>query len=152
MFKFKQFILREETEGTITGYHGGANIPSKSLEPITFFSRKKEHAQNYLDIGKDEGKFEEGKLHKVALKLHNIANEDHVIDAAKAVGIHEPYINAGQYLDKQIYDTDANRVADYLHKRGFDAAEVNDITQTGGHMFKSLAVFHPHKSIVKELP
>ena len=121
-----------------TFYHGGADVSSGDLKPLTFFSDDKSVADDYLKFGTQSG---DGRVHEVNLVLRNPASDNDVAAAAKKVGIWNEHENPHQYLTEEVYGDSAHAVAKELARQGFDGARVLDMPASGGDPITSFTVF-----------
>lgn len=127
----------EAIEGK-TFYHGGANVETEKLSPLSFFTDSKAVAKDYLDGGTQAGK---GKIHTATLDIKKPAFDADVEAAAKKVGIWNEYENAHQYLTESVYGPEAAKVAAILKDQGFDGAYLTDMPMSGGAPIKSVIPF-----------
>ena len=127
--------------GMIKGYHGGANIPTNQLRPLTFFAEDPNIAKGYLEKGTQAGI---GKLHQANLNINMPAVDQDVIEAAKRLGIYNPHENAQQYLTPEVYGDKAYEMMKELRRIGFDGAYLDDMSMEG-KPFKSWVPFSSHQ-------
>lgn len=128
----------KSTAPTEVFYHGGADVKSHHLSPLTFFTKDKKVAQDYLDGGTQAG---DGKVHIVHLDIKNAATDADVEAAAKVVGSWNPHEHAHQYLTESVYGAEAYAVAELLQKKGFDGAKLTDMPMGGGAPIESWVAF-----------
>ena len=131
-------VMADEAGQPIVFFHGGADVSSSALSPLTFFAADRGVAQGYLDGGTQAGN---GRVHAAYLSIRNPAKDADVNDAARAVGIYNEHENAHQYLTPEVYGDQALAVMRELQRLGFDGASVTDMPMSGGDPFTSLAIF-----------
>ncbi len=106
-----------------TLYHLGANIPTSSLYPLTFFTDGEGSAQSYAEYAS----YDNPKLHKVINNIINPAHERDVAAAAKEVGAYKEGTEIVDYLTMNYFGKDAIKIANYLQTKGFDGAILKDL-------------------------
>ena len=119
-------------------YHGGADVGTDKLSPLTFFTTDKAVAQSYQKASQgDSG----GKVNAVNLKLSNPAKDADIVAAAKETGLYEEHVNPHQFLTESMYGDDAIKVMNELKAQGFDGAVMTDMPVDGGDLIESYVVF-----------
>ena len=122
-------------------YHYGADVPSTSLKPLTFFTLDKDGAKSYSyndDVGKT--------MHAVHLTVNNPANDEQVKEVGielgcEAEGFDDPEDALGfEFLSPALCDR-AHEVMAALKKAGYDGAEFSNDFTADGAVLKSVTVF-----------
>lgn len=104
-------------------YHLGANIPTRQLNPLTFFTNDKRGAESFAQVAS----YDTPKLHRIINNITKPAREADVLAAAYELGVFEKGTQTVDYLTTHYWGKDAIRIAQSLRKKGFDGAVLKDV-------------------------
>lgn len=147
-------VLASEDGSPLKLYHGGADVQTDQLNPLTFFTTNPEFAQEYIDGNGVVG----GRVHAAYLSIKNPARDDDIQSAGRAVGLtaadfgyaNEEDVIGFEYLSPHLHNKTSLVVAE-LKRRGFDGAQMTDFDIGGGPLHgDSFVVFDSSQVVPAE--